>query len=352
MTLILDARKLVTGIHIHRPDDFHAHLRQGDLLKTVCREHNVYNRVLLMPNLIPPVWNAQTLTQYRDEIQRSEFKAEPLYTVKLLDRTTPPVIHAAHAAGAVAAKLYPAGVTTNSDDGITNPKLIWEVFGAMEQIGMLLLIHAEFPGTFVLDRESHYLPIVRDIAREFPQLRIVVEHLSTAAGVHWVETLPENVAATITAHHLILTLDDVVGGELKPHNFCKPLAKRPDDRYALIRAATSGNPKFFFGSDSAPHPISKKECSSCSAGVYMPGRIALPLLAEVFERERALDRLDAFTSRNGARFYKLPLTTDTITLEKTTWTVPPPENGAPRYFGVGQKLTWQVVDQDDYARPI
>src|SRR6185436_3212620 len=148
--------------------------------------------------------------------------------------------------------------------------------------------------------------------------------------------------ATITAHHLVLTLDDVVGGELKPHNFCKPIAKRYEDREALVRAATSGNPKFFFGSDSAPHPINRKECSSCSAGVYMPGLIAIPLLADVFEGERALDRLELFTSENGARFYGLPPNDDFIHLEHSAWKVPAPENGHPRMFDVGRTLNWIV----------
>ena len=343
-------------LSIRRPDDFHVHLREREMLQLVApltAKH--FARALVMPNLWQPVVTGFDVSRYRDAIQKAADNPSftPLMTIKLLDGLTPETILTARAAGAIAAKLYPRGVTTNSDDGVSDPLALGTVYETMEACGMVLCLHGETPGVFCMEREAAFLDTLGEIVVRHPKLKIVLEHVTTAQAVSFVMLAPENVAATITVHHLVLTLDDVVGEKIKPHHFCKPIAKTPHDLRILRRAATSGSPKFFLGTDSAPHSLAHKECSAGCAGVFT-APVALPVLAEVFEQEEALDKLEAFTSEFGARFYGLPLNDGTIWITKEPWKVPwyhvPFEDRQmrdnPRSWlrplFVGRELSWKV----------
>jgi dihydroorotase len=335
----------VPKLTMRRPDDFHVHLRDGWTLKQVLpATAEVFARALVMPNTTPPILNASDAIRYRSEILGECGKGgfTPLMTIQITDATVPETVRTASQAGVVAGKLYPVGVTTNSENGATDIKALYQVFGEMERAGMVLCLHGEEPGEFCLERESYFLDALEGLAGSFPRLRIVLEHLSSEEAVETVLALPETVAATITAHHLVLTLDDVIGGKLQPHHFCKPLPKTPADRAALIEAAISGNPKFFFGSDSAPHRIPTKECADGAAGVFS-APTALPVLAGVFEHEDALDRFEAFVSGHGARFYGLSPNEGAITLERRPW------KGRLRYCGeyvpfmAGKPIDWRVA---------
>lgn len=304
-----------------------------------------------MPNTDQPISDADTLSRYRSEIlSANRWPFEPLMTIKITGQTTYDIVLKASEAGAVAGKLYPRGVTTNSADGVEDIAELDQAFAAMSSVDMVLCIHSEKPGVFCLDREAAFLrDILPRIVSSFPRLRIVVEHVSTAAAVDWVRnyratTRTSTVAATITAHHLVLTLDDVVGDTLSPHNFCKPLAKRQEDRAALIEAATSGDPAFFLGTDSAPHTRANKECASGCAGVFT-APVALPVVAQIFEEADALDRLDQFTSVSGARFYNLPLNSGTVVLKRNPQRVPQEYNGVVPFLA-GQQLGWSVSDEN------
>jgi len=309
---------------IRKPDDFHVHLREATMLRLVApitAKH--FSRALVMPNLSQPVVTGYDVAQYREKILEATSgfpDFTPLMTMKLLDGLTPEVILTAHAAGAVAAKLYPRGVTTNSKDGVSDPLALSRVYETMADLGMILCIHGEVPGVFCMDREVAFLETLQALVVAHPKLKIVLEHVTTAQAVSFVMLAPENVAATITVHHLVHTLDDVVGGILEPHHFCKPIPKTARDRTILRRAATRGSPKFFLGTDSAPHPVDNKHSKGC-AGVFS-APVALAVLAQVFEEEEALDKLEAFTSEHGARFYGLPMNTRKIDLVKKSWTVP------------------------------
>jgi len=316
-------------IEIPTPDDLHVHLRQDWMLEhTVEQSALHFGRALVMPNLTPPVKTGADVEKYRSDIlawrRFSKKPFEPLMTIKLMPDTTPEIIKEAFTAGAVAGKLYPEGVTTNSEDGISFQG-IYEmnaVFKAMEDVGMVLSLHGEKPGAFCMDREEAFLNTLGTIAHAFPKLRIVMEHITHQNTVKTVKALPTNVAATITVHHLVLSLDDVIGGSLQPHNFCKPIAKSPEDREVLRDAAISGNPKFFLGTDSAPHLKEKKESASGCSGVYT-APIAMPILAHIFEEMEALDKLANFTSKFGADFYGLPAPKGTLVLEKgEPWEIP------------------------------
>lgn len=305
-------------VTIRRPDDMHVHLRDGDMLTAVAPyTARQFARAMVMPNLTPPVLTAEDALDYKRRIMAStqHYAFEPLMTIKLTQRTTPEMIREAKAAGVVAAKLYPEGVTTNSHDGVTDFWALEPVFLAMAEVGMILSIHAETPNAFVMDREAdfiaRYLYPLSTHGR-LNKLKVVIEHATTKAAVECVRNIA-NFACTITVHHLFLTLDDVVGGMLKPHYFCKPIAKTPKDQIALVEAATSGHPRIFLGTDSAPHPVAKKECSSGCAGVFTATH-ALELLAYVFDGAGKLDKLNAFTSENGARFYGLPLNEGEVAL--------------------------------------
>ncbi len=335
---------MIDRLTIRRPDDFHVHLRQGEMLNLVAPETaKQFARALVMPNTKVPVLTGEYASRYREEIVRAAPGFEPLLSLYLTESTTLADIQAANGAGVVAGKLYPRGTTTQSAHGVLITKIwsLYETFREMEEVDMTLCIHAENPLAFCLEREAAFLPILHRLAEQFPKLRIVVEHVSSAAAVEFVTRLPSNVGATITAHHLLLTLDDVVGGLLQPHHFCKPVAKRFEDRRVLIAAATSGNPKFFFGSDSAPHARDAKECAEGCAGIFT-APVALPLLARIFEDHGALERLEPFVSEFGARFYGLPLNDGTITLRREPWIVPKMIGDIVPFFA-GKSLDWSVA---------
>lgn len=327
---------------LRTPDDFHLHLRQGDLMKHLVTETaKVFGRVLVMPNTLPPVTTAETLKQYHRELTAVGTDLQFLMTFKIMPDMTPEQIKALKNAGSIAGKLYPQGVTTHSEDGVTDIEALFPVFAAMAEQNLVLCLHGEVPGVEDLRRESAFLPILRKIHQNFPKLRIVLEHVSSKDAVEAVQELGENVGATITVHHLLLTTDDVRNGYFHPHHFCAPICKSEADRKALVQAAVSGNPKFFFGSDSAPHPKRDKEGEHPKPGIFTTP-VALPLLAEIFEEQGKLDRLEAFTSQFGAEFYGLPLNQSSITLRKESWKVPE------EYFGVvplkaGENMTWKVI---------
>ncbi len=328
------------------PDDFHLHLRKGDLLRAVLpytARH--FKRAVVMPNTSPPVLGENGVCSYRDEILKAANGSgfEPLMTIQIIERTNPETVLRARTAGAVAGKIYPLGVTTNSENGVSGDyRAIYPALGAMEECGMVALFHGESPDqlVFCLDREVKFLPILKRIARDFPRLKIVMEHVTTSKAIECVAALPNNVAATITVHHLYLTLDCVIGDKLEPHHFCKPVAKRPLDRADLIAAATSGRPKFFLGTDSAPHLVSAKECASGCAGIFT-APVAIPMLLELFEPYDAADKLENFCSGFGADFYGLPRNKETITFVRKRWAVPPVLGGIVP-FHAGKELGWQM----------
>ncbi len=337
---------------MRRFDDWHCHLRSGLLLNLVLPLTERYaGRAIIMPNLRPrAILTGKDVVWYRDEIRRALDKMpnlpvfEPKMTIEIRDNTTPEMITEARRAGAFAGKVYPLGVTTNSDEGLRdffskNAMLNWRT---MQGLGMPALFHGELDleRTIVTKREIVFLPILEQLAENFPGLRIVLEHISTRAAVKVVERLGKNVAATITAHHLCMTLNDVIGYGIQPHNVCNPMPKDFDDRDTLIEAATSGNSKFFSGSDSAPWPWEKKECQRGACGVFT-APVLPALLAEIFERAGHLDRLEDFTSRLGAEYYGLPLNKGTITLIKKEWVVPE-RIGDIVPFRAGTKLQWQL----------
>lgn len=309
-----------------------------------------FQRALVMPNTEPPILTADDAMRYREEIlsacggrHRSSF--EPLMSMQIVPETSPAQILAARHAGVIAGKIYPRGMTTNSENGVLDYEKLTPIYEAMESCGMVLSLHGESPDpmVFCLDREAAFLDTLRWIAERFPGLRIVLEHVTTERAVRTIEALPGNVAATITVHHLFLTLDDVAGGKLKPHYFCKPLAKRPSDRDAVVYAALSGNPKFFLGTDSAPHPRESKECAACSAGIFT-APVAMPMLAEFFEQHGQLDKLEWFTSVFGAQFYDLQQNQGGLRLERCDEPVPteelPATDGGVVYFSHPRLQRW------------
>jgi dihydroorotase len=338
------------SLTIRRPDDFHLHLREGDMLRQIVpHSSEVFGRALVMPNTDPPVLTGADAERYRKEILAAVppgHDFEPLMTIKIVPSTTPEVIRDARVAGVIAGKLYPEGVTTNSSDGVRDLMALDHVFEAMSDAGMVLCLHGETPDTFCLDREQQFLTdLLPMLAHSFPDLRIVLEHVSTAAAVEWVgnqqpDGAHPNVAATITVHHLLLTLDDVVGGLLSPHHFCKPVAKRPADRAAIVAAAISGDARFFLGTDSAPHPRAAKEAARGCAGVFT-APVTLPLLADLFESHDALGALDGFCSGNGAQFYGLPPNEASVRLVEDSWQVPVDCEGVVP-LAAGTTLRWRV----------
>ncbi len=331
-------------IEIRTPDDFHVHLRQGPALSGYAREAaRRFGRVLVMPNTLPPIATPGELASYRAEIRSAAPELTALMTFKIqpgMDRAT---VRSLRDAGALAGKYYPLGVTTNSEDGISDTDSVMDAVAAIEAEGLVLCIHGEEPGAEILDRERAFLPRLAHLARSFPRLRIVLEHVSSAAGVEAVLALPERVAGTVTVHHLLYTMDDLIGGRLDPHLFCKPVVKTRADRSALQRAVLDGNRKLFFGSDSAPHPRSAKESAQGEAGVYaMP--VSLPLLAGFFAERGALDRIEDFVSRFGAEFYGLPPNGGSLRLRRARWTVPEEIDGVVP-LAAGREMAWRALDR-------
>ena len=314
---------------ITRPDDFHLHLRDGQAMASVLEDTaRRFGRAIVMPNLAPPVRTTQQALHYRDRIlgelpQGSSF--EPLMTLYLTDDTPPEEISRAKLSGRVhGVKLYPAGATTHSDAGVTRISRCFVTLEKMEQLGLPLLIHGEVtdPMVDVFDREKAFVDeVLGPIVERFSSLKVVLEHLTTRDAVQYVEITGPNVAATITPQHLLLNRNALFLGGIRPHHYCLPVLKREEHREAVVAAAISGNPKFFLGSDSAPHSRASKEAGCGCAGVYS-AHAAIELYATAFEEADALDKLEAFASHFGADFYGLPRNKDSITLVRREWTVP------------------------------
>ena len=366
---------------ITRPDDWHVHLRDGAALKVVLPDTaRQFARAIVMPNLRPPVTNTELAAEYRARIlgalalstqalntqtlsaqtldtqilntQTTGLNFEPLMTLYLTDNTTAEEIALAKASGFVhGIKLYPAGATTNSDSGVSNLSHCAKALEAMEKLGMPLLIHAEVTDSDVdvFDREKVFIDRYMGVlVKNYPDLKIVFEHITTKQAADFVTQSPSNVAATITAHHLLLNRNDMFKGGINPHHYCLPILKREEHRMALVNAATSGNAKFFLGTDSAPHAKNTKEAACGCAGMYT-AHAAIELYAEAFDAANALDKLECFASFYGADFYGLPRNKDKITLEKTSWIVPQEfllgnETLVP--FRAGQAVKWKLTPKN------
>ncbi len=312
-----------------RPDDWHLHLRDGALMQSVVRDTaRQFARAIVMPNLRPPVTTTEQARAYRQRILAAlpaGTRFEPLMTLYLTDNTSAEEIRIAKTSGIIhAVKLYPAGATTNSDAGVTDIRKAWPALEEMQRCGMPLLVHGEATGDSVdvFDRESVFIDrVLIPLMKDLPELRVVFEHITTNDAVQFVKSAPDHIAATITVHHLLYNRNAMFSGGLRPHYYCLPVLKREEHREALGKAAVSGSPKFFLGTDSAPHEQHLKESACGCAGIYT-AHAALELYAEVFEQLNALDKLEGFASFYGADFYRLPRNTGKITLHKENWQVP------------------------------
>ncbi len=341
-------------ITLRRPDDWHLHLRDGAMLRAVAPESaRHFARALVMPNLVPPVVTAADALAYRERI-RAALPAgtgfTPLMTLYLTEATDPADVARAHAGGiATAVKLYPAGATTNSASGVTNFDAVRPVFEKMAEIGMPLCVHGEVtdPAIDIFDREAVFIDkVLKPIRRKTPDLRVVMEHVTTQDAVDYVRDTPKGLAATITTHHLVINRNHILAGGIRPHYYCLPVAKREKHRVALVQAAISGDPRFFLGTDSAPHTDARKlEACGC-AGIYS-APVTLSCLAEVFEAAGKLSALEAFASLNGAKFYRLDPNEDTITLTRGDPVAGPAtlmtDDGPVTLFDPGFPLHWRVA---------
>lgn len=338
---------------ITRPDDWHIHLRDGAALATtVPHAAAQFSRAIVMPNLAPPITTTDAALAYRQRIldakpTGSDF--EPLMTLYLTDSTSPDEIRKAKASGYVhAVKLYPAGATTNSDAGVTNLEKVYSCLTTMEEIGLPLLVHGEVTDAHIdiFDREKIFIEQkLQPLSERFPGLRIVFEHITTKDAADFVLFAPENIAATITPHHLLLNRNDMLVGGIRPHHYCLPVLKREEHRQALLKVASGGNPKFFLGTDSAPHIKGAKESSCGCAGAYT-AFAAIELYAEAFESVGALGKLDGFASRFGAQFYGLPVNQQTLSLVRQAWAIPKEFAFADDVvvpLRAGGELAWQLV---------
>lgn len=350
-----------TQIQITRPDDWHVHLRDGDVLTNTLRDTaRHFGRAIVMPNLLPPVTSVEQALQYKARINKALQAASaepnhnatsftPLMTLYLTDHTSIEEIKRVHETpDVVALKLYPAGATTNSDAGVTDLVKLTPVLEKMAELQIPLLIHGEVttPNIDIFDREAVFIErTLAPLQTRLPELKIVFEHITTQDAADYVASAQQNISATITAHHLLYNRNHMLVGGIKPHYYCLPVLKRDTHQNALIKAATSGNPKFFLGTDSAPHSQSNKESSCGCAGSYTAHN-ALGLYAEVFDQQNALHQLEAFASLNGPRFYNLPVNSDKITLVKETQSIP-----ASLPFGdteviplrANETVSWRVV---------
>ena len=338
-----------------RPDDWHLHLRDGAALAAVLPyTARQFGRAIVMPNLKPPVTTAEQALAYRARILAAlpatgpAASFTPLMTLYLTDNTPPDEIELAKAAGVVALKLYPAGATTNSDAGVTNIRKTYLALEAMQRAGLLLLVHGEVTDSDIdiFDREAAFIDqVMQPLRRDFPELRVVFEHITTQDAADYVAGSGPHTAATITAHHLLYNRNALFIGGLRPHYYCLPVLKKEIHRQALVRAATSGDPKFFLGTDSAPHASVMKEQSVCGAGCFT-APAALELYAEAFEAADALGKLEAFASFHGADFYGLPRNTGTVTLKRQPWVLPetlPFGDALIKPLRAGETLNWKLI---------
>ena len=343
-------------ITIKRPDDWHLHLRDGGMLKAVLPESaRHFARALIMPNLVPPVATGAQAAAYRDRIAAATPAGsgfEPLMTLYMTEATDPDDVAEAFASGLIAAvKLYPAGATTNSDSGVRDMDRIRPVLERMAEIGLPLCVHGEVadPRVDIFDREAVFLERVLDpLRRATPGLRVVLEHVTTKDGVDYVRSCDSGVGATITAHHLVINRNHLLAGGIRPHYYCLPVAKRETHRLALREAAASGDPRFFLGTDSAPHTDDRKQ-SACGCAGCFTATNALSVVAAALEQDGALERLEGFASLHGPAFYGLPANAQTVTLEKGAEPVGFPERietdeGPVTVFDPGFPLHWRVLD--------
>jgi dihydroorotase len=342
----------VQSLTITRPDDWHLHVRDGVALATVVPHTAAqFGRAIIMPNLKPPVTTAAQAVEYAARIRAAVPPGvvfEPLMTLYLTDRLPADEILRAKDAGVVAVKLYPAGATTNSDAGVTDLRKTYQTLEAMQRAGLLLLVHGEVtsPDIDLFDREAVFIDTqLIPLRRDFPELKVVFEHITTKEAAQYVQEADGFTAATLTAHHLLYNRNAIFTGGIRPHYYCLPVLKRETHRQALVQAATSGSNKFFLGTDSAPHPAHLKEHASGCAGCYT-AHAAMELYAQAFDAAGALDKLEGFASFHGADFYGLPRNSGSITLQRESWT--PPESYA---FGEaqlkplagGEPLAWRMV---------
>jgi dihydroorotase len=337
---------------ITRPDDWHLHVRDGAAMASVVPHSAAqFGRALIMPNLKPPVTTAALAAAYRERILAAVPKGmafQPLMSLYLTDNLAPEEIARARDAGVVAVKLYPAGATTNSDAGVTDIRKTYRTLEAMQRAGLLLLVHGEVtdPAIDLFDREAVFLETqLKPLRRDFPELKIVVEHMTTREAVQYVGDADRFTAGTITAHHLLYNRNAIFTGGIRPHYYCLPVLKREVHRQALVEAATSGSPKFFLGTDSAPHPAVLKEHALGCAGCYT-ALCAMELYAEAFDGVGALDKLEGFASFHGADFYGLPRNTGKLTLNKEAWQLPesvPFGQAQLKPLRGGETLQWRVA---------
>jgi dihydroorotase len=343
----------MTRLTITRPDDWHLHLRDGNHMRAILPDvARRFARAIVMPNLKPAVTTTQMALAYRERILSAlpdDMHFEPLMTLYLTDSTTGDDILRAKASGVVhAVKYYPAGATTNSESGVTELAKCEDALHAMSECGLPLLVHGEvtFPNVDIFDRERIFIDrVLIPVLKKYPKLRLVFEHITTQEAVRFVLAAPPRVAATITAHHLLLNRNAMFSGGIRPHHFCMPVLKREEDRQALIHVAISGNPKFFLGTDSAPHSRDTKEATCGCAGVYT-AHAAIELYAEIFGAYNALEKLEGFASVFGAGFYGLPRNTEKITLVKEIWDVPkevPYHKDTLVPFRAGGTVAWRLL---------
>jgi dihydroorotase len=333
---------------IRRPDDWHVHLRDGEMLHLVAPyTARQFARAIVMPNLVPPITTIDAANAYRDRIVAAAAGTAftPLMTCYLTDESDPDEIARGFEEGAwLAAKLYPAGATTNSASGVTDIRNIYPALERMERVGMTLCVHGEVtdPKVDVFDREAVFIErVLEPLTREFPDLKVVFEHITTSQAVEFVNAGGPGIAATVTPHHLAINRNAVFAGGLRPHAYCLPVAKREEHRLAVRRAATSGSPKFFLGTDSAPHLKAAKESACGCAGIFS-APFALESYASVFDEENALDRFEAFASLSGAKFYGLTLNEGTVTLKRADVQVPDEIAGVVP-FHAGETLHWKLT---------
>lgn len=344
-------------ITITKPNDFHLHVRQGDALKSVIHDTaRQFSQAIIMPNLPTPVTQVSQAKSYREEIidaligeTLAETSFQPLMTLYLTDNTTVKTIIEAQESGIIhALKLYPAGATTNSDAGVTDIKNTYSALKAMQDMGMPLLIHGEVtdPSIDIFDREKIFIEtILESLVKDFPTLKIVMEHITTKDAVEFVNQAPDHIVATITAHHLLINRNAIFTGGIRPHHYCLPVLKREEHRLSLVKAATSGCSKFFLGTDSAPHSQNAKESACGCAGMYTAYH-AMELYAEVFDQADALDKLEDFSSTFGANFYGLPKNKDSLVLQKEDWQVPkelPYADEVIIPFRAGEMCHWKQI---------